>query len=161
MTRRGEWLALAGWVALSLAAGGIGAVASANAREFYAQLERPAWAPPGWLFGPVWTTLYILMGTAAWLVWRQVGWTEGRSALVLFIVQLGLNALWTWLFFAWRQGAWSFAEIVVLALAIAGTMAAFARVRPLAAALLVPYLGWVLFATALTWSFWRRNPTIL
>jgi tryptophan-rich sensory protein len=161
MTRTGGWLALAGWVALSLVAGGLGGVASANAKGFYAQLDQPGWAPPPWLFAPVWTTLYVVMGVAAWLVWREAGWARGGTALWLFIVQLVLNALWTWLFFAWRRGAWSFAEIVLLAVAIVATMVAFARIRALAAALLVPYLGWVLFASALTWSLWRRNPTIL
>lgn len=161
MTRSGGWLALAGWIAACLLAGALGGVASANAKGFYAQLEQPGWAPPSWLFAPVWTTLYVLMGVAAWLVWREVGWGGGGKALGLFVVQLALNALWTWLFFAWRRGAWSFVEILVLALAIVATMAAFARVRTLAAALLLPYLGWVLFATALTWSLWRRNPTLL
>jgi tryptophan-rich sensory protein len=161
MTRTGGWLALAGWIAISLLAGGLGGIASASAKGFYAQLEQPGWAPPSWLFAPVWTALYLLMGIAAWLVWREVGWGRGGRALGLFVVQLVLNALWTWLFFAWRRGAWSFAEIVVLAVAILATMVAFARVRVLAAALLLPYLGWVLFATALTWSLWRRNPTLL
>ena len=75
------WLALAGWIALALLAGAIGAAASVNAREFYAGLARPAWAPPGWLFGPVWTTLYVLMGVAAWLVWRERAAAPGRHGL--------------------------------------------------------------------------------
>src|SRR5689334_9738724 len=102
------------WVATSLAAGGVGALATRHAREFYAGLVRPAWAPPGWLFGPVWTALYLLMGVAAWLVWRRVGWSGARGALTLFLVQLACNALWSWLFFAWRRGALAFVEIVVL-----------------------------------------------
>ncbi len=159
-----NWLALAGWLALSLAAGGAGAVASIDARDFYSALRQPAWAPPGWLFGPVWTTLYILMGIAAWLVWRDRATAVAaarRWGLVLFVVQLALNALWTWLFFAWRQGAWAFVEIVVLWLLIAACAREFGRVRPLAAWLLVPYLAWVAFATALTWAMWRGNPGIL
>lgn len=154
-------LALAGWIAVSLAAGALGGIASVGAASFYAELSKPAWAPPGWLFGPVWTTLYVLMGIAAWLVWRESGWEWGRGALTLFLVQLAGNALWTWLFFAWRQGGLALAEIVVLAALIIATMAAFARVRPLAAVLLAPYLAWVLFATALTASVWRRNPGLL
>jgi tryptophan-rich sensory protein len=151
-------------VALSLAAGGIGSIASSGSREFYAALDSPAWAPPGWLFGPVWTTLYILMGLAAWLVWRErVGRAERASAarrwgLVLFVAQLALNALWTWLFFRWRAGAWAFAEILLLWLAIAAVALLFARVRPLAAWFLAPYLAWVTYAAALTWAIWRRNP---
>lgn len=155
------WLGLAGWIITSLAAGAVGGVASARASEFYAQLARPEWAPPGWLFGPVWTVLYVLMGIAAWLVWRERGWSRARSALALFIAQLTCNALWTWLFFAWRLGALALADIVVLAVLIIATMMAFARIRVEAAILLVPYLLWVIFATALTAAVWQRNPTLL
>ena len=159
-----SWLALAGWIALSLLAGAVGGYASLNAREFYAALARPGWAPPGWLFGPVWTVLYVLMGVAAWLVWREPVVPGSapdairRRGLVLFVAQLVLNALWTWIFFAWRAGAWAFAEIVVLWLLIATTMALFGRVRRPAAWLLAPYLAWVTYATALTLALWRANP---
>lgn len=132
-----------------------------NARDFYAALAKPPWAPPGWVFGPVWTTLYILMGIAAWLVWRERGWTGARGALSLFLVQLAANALWTWLFFAWRRGGLALAEIILLAALIVATMLAFARVRRTAAVLLVPYLLWVLFATALTAAVWQRNRGLL
>ena len=154
-------LSLAGWIALSLAAGAAGAIASADAREFYAALERPAWAPPGWLFGPVWTLLYLLMAIAAWLVWRAPPTPFRRPGLVLFAMQLVLNALWTWIFFYWRSGAWAFAEIAVLWAAIAALIVCFRKVRPLAAWLLAPYLAWVAFAAALTWSVWQRNPGVL
>jgi tryptophan-rich sensory protein len=158
-----SWLALLGWIALAAAAGAVGALASRNAGDFYATLVRPAWAPPGWLFGPVWSTLYVMMGVAAWLVWRARPATlaEGASrrlGLGLFVGQLALNALWTWLFFAWREGALALGEIVLLWLAIATTAWHFGRVRPLAAWLLVPYLAWVSFATALTWAVWQGNP---
>lgn len=163
-SRIGHGLALAGWIALSLAAGAVGSAGTLSAREFYAGLTRPAWAPPGWLFGPVWTTLYVLMGLAAWLVWRERG-APGTNVsklrargLVLFVAQLVLNALWSWIFFRWRQGAWAFAEIVLLWLVIAAVAGHFVRVRPLAAWLLIPYLAWVTFASALTWAIWRGNP---
>jgi tryptophan-rich sensory protein len=156
-----SWLGLAGWIAASLAAAAVGGIASAGAGSFYAELEKPAWAPPAWLFGPVWTTLYVLMGIAAWLVWRERGWAGARGALLLFVAQLACNALWTWLFFAWRRGGLALAEIVLLAALIVATMVAFARVRTLAAALLAPYLLWVVFATALTAAVWRRNPGLL
>ena len=161
------WLTLAAWIALSFAAGAVGAIASAGSREFYASLERSQWAPPGWVFGPVWTTLYFLMGIAAWLVWRRrppadtPAEAARRNGLTLFVVQLALNALWTWLFFAWRQGQWAFWEIVVLWIAIAATIALFARVSRVAALLMLPYLAWVTFAAALTWDVWRRNPGLL
>ena len=119
---------------------------------------RPEWAPPASLFGPVWTVLYALMAIAAWLVWRTRGVRGARGALALFVAQLALNALWTWLFFAWRRGAWAFAEVLVLWVAVAATTVAFARHRRAAGALLVPYLGWVTFAAALTWAVWRLNP---
>ena len=158
---RSTKLGLFGCVLLSLAAGSVGAFASRTAAVFYAQLDRAAWAPPGWLFGPVWTVLYILMGCAAWLVWRDRGWTGARTALTLYMVQLVFNALWTWLFFTLRSGPLAFAEIIVLWLLIVATMTLFARVNRTAAWLLVPYLCWVSFAGVLTWSVWQRNPGLL
>ena len=151
-------IALIVWLVVSLAAGGVGALATRNAREFYASLAKPAWAPPGWLFGPVWTVLYVLMGVAAWLVWRSAGWGGASGALSLFLVQLVCNAAWSWIFFAWRSGALAFADIVLLLVLIVATMLAFARVHGLAALLLLPYLAWVVFATALTFAIWRGNP---
>lgn len=161
MPSRSSKLGLFGWVLLSLSAGSVGAVASRTAAVFYAQLDRAAWAPPGWLFGPVWTVLYLMMGCAAWLVWRERGWTGARTALTLFVVQLGFNALWTWLFFTLRNGAFALGEIVVLWVLIAATIMMFARVSRTAAWLLVPYLCWVSFASVLTWSVWQRNPGLL
>jgi tryptophan-rich sensory protein len=151
------WLGLIGWLLPSLATGAIGALATRNARDFYAGLVRPTWAPPGWIFGPVWTTLYLLMGIAAWLVWRSAGWASARGALTLYLVQLICNAAWSWIFFAWRRGALAFADIVLLLALIVATMVAFARVDRLAAMLLLPYLAWVMFATALTYAIWRAN----
>ena len=153
-----RWGGLILWLLVSLAAGGVGALATRRAREFYAGLAKPGWAPPGWLFGPVWTVLYLLMGVSAWLVWRKGGWGGAGGALTLFVVQLAVNAAWSWIFFAWRRGALALADIVVLLGLIVATMIAFARVDGLAAVLLLPYLGWVMFATALTYSIWRSNP---
>ena len=155
---RTAWLGLIGWLVASLAAGAVGALATTQARDYYTGLVRPAWAPPGWVFGPVWTVLYILMGVAAWLVWRRGGWSGATGALSLFVVQLVCNAAWSWIFFAWRRGALALADIVLLLALIVATMLAFARVDRLAAVLLVPYLGWVAFATALTHAVWRANP---
>ncbi|MEO8938544.1 MAG: TspO/MBR family protein, partial [Burkholderiaceae bacterium] len=141
--------------------GGIGAIASVRAATFYGQLSQPFWAPPAWLFGPVWSVLYVLMGIAAWLVWRT-GESRGTSnALKLFVAQLFVNALWTWLFFVWHLGVVALVEIAVLWLLIAATIVAFWRVRRVAAVLLVPYLTWVSLATALTFSLWRLNPAAL
>lgn len=161
MPRNKQILGLALWLLISFAAAGIGGIASARAPEFYGQLARPSWAPPAWLFGPVWTVLYLLMGVAAWMVWRIDGFRAAAGPLTLFLVQLAANALWTWLFFAWRQGALSFAEILLLWGLIVATVIAFWRRRPLAGALLLPYLAWVSYASALTYAIWRLNPEIL
>ena len=155
------WLGLAGWLGVTFVAAAIGSVASMDAGEFYAQLDRPAWAPPSSLFGPVWSALYALMGLAAWLVWRTRGWEGARPALTLYLVQLVLNALWSWLFFRWRIGAAAFGEVLLLLLFIVLTIVAFARVHRTAAAMLLPYLAWVSYASALTWSVWRANPSLL
>src|SRR5689334_13790446 len=152
-----SWLGLVGWLLVSLAAGAVGAIASRHAPEFYGGLVKPAWAPPGWIFGPVWTALYILMGIAAWLVWRMAGWSGATMALSLFLVQLACNAAWSWFFFAWRRGALALADILLLLALIVATMFAFAQVHTLAMVLLIPYIGWVAFATLLTWAIWRAN----
>lgn len=161
MPRQKQILGLIGWLAVSFAASGVGAIASLTAGEFYTQLVRPDWAPPPSVFGPVWTVLYALMGVAAWLVWRRGGFGANRTALVLFLAQLSLNALWSWLFFAWHQGAWAFADILLLWVLIVATLVAFWRVRVLAGVLFVPYLLWVGFAAALNYSVWRLNPQML
>jgi len=150
--------ALAAWLAASFAAAAVGALATRPAPEFYAELVRPDWAPPAWLFGPVWTTLYALMGVAAWRVWRKARF---GVPLVLFSVQLAVNALWSWLFFAWRMGAAAFADVVLLWLLIAATLVAFWRIDRPAGALLAPYLAWVSFAAILTYAVWRANPQLL
>lgn len=154
-------VALVGWASLTFAAAALGAFASAGAGAFYAELDRPSWAPPAWLFGPVWSVLYALMAASAWLVWRERGFSGARTALALFVVQLAANALWTWLFFAWRQGGLAFAEVVFLCFLILATIVAFQRIRGLAAVLLYPYLAWTTFASALTYSVWRLNPGVL
>ncbi len=152
---------LLGWLALSFVVAAVGAVASAQAGSFYGQLVRPAWAPPGWVFGPVWSVLYVLMGVAGWLVWRERGWRDACAAHVLNLMQLAANALWTWLFFAWRQGSLAFVEILVLWALVFSTSLAFWRVKPVAAALLIPYLVWVSFASCLAFATWRLNPDLL
>ena len=149
------------WLIVSFIAAAIGSAASIRAGPFYLELARPEWAPPPGIFGPVWTVLYALMAIAAWLVWRVGGFRAARSALTLFLVQLALNALWSWLFFAWHRGALAFADILLLWAAIVATLIAFWRIRPLAGAMLVPYLLWVSFASALNYSIWQLNPQVL
>lgn len=161
LPRQQQILGLAGWLAVSFAASAVGAVASIQAKSFYSQLVQPGWAPPAGVFGPVWTVLYALMGVSAWLVWRCGGFGANRQALALFLVQLGFNALWSWLFFTWRLGLVALVDVAVLWILVAMTLAAFWRVRPLAGWLLVPYLLWVSFAAALNFSLWQLNPQIL
>jgi translocator protein len=153
-------LGLIGWLVLTFATAAVGAVASASADAFYAELTRPTWAPPGWLFAPIWSTLYALMGFSAWLVWRSRGFAGARTALVLFIVQLAANALWSWLFFVWHLGALAFAEVLLLWCLIVATIVSFWRASTPAAVLLLPYLAWVTFASALSFAVWRLNPAL-
>ncbi len=154
-------LGLLGWIAVSFSAAAIGGLASSDPGAFYQQLNLPGWAPPSWVFAPVWGLLYFMMGVSAWLVWRKSGSRKVGIPLVLFILQLVANALWTWLFFAWRLGALAFGEILLLWLLVLFTLVSFWRVRPLAGVLLLPYLTWVTFASALTYAIWRGNPSLL
>jgi tryptophan-rich sensory protein len=158
-SRSPKLVGLLGWLLIAFLAGAVGAIASADAASFYVQLSRPTWAPPAWVFGPVWSVLYALMGVAAWLVWRSPG--SKSMALALFGAQLVANALWSWLFFAWHHGALAAVEVLLLLALIAATVAAFWRASRLAAMLLVPYLLWVGFAAVLTWAIWQRNPGLL
>lgn len=150
-----DWLALLGWIALCFGAAALGA--ASTSADWYASLNKPAWSPPGWLFGPVWTALYTMMGVSAWMVWRRGGFAEQRRPLNLFLVQLALNAIWTPLFFGLRMPGLAFAEILLLWVAIAFTIAAFGRAHRPAAWLLVPYLAWVSFASVLNGTLWLMN----
>ena len=161
MTTQKQILGLVGWLFVAYAAAAIGAAASIQAGPFYLELARPEWAPPPSLFGPVWTVLYGLMGIAAWLVWRVGGFRAARPALTLFLAQLVLNTLWSWLFFGWHRGALAFVDILLLWALIVATLVAFWRIRPMAGAMLIPYLAWVGFASALNYAVWQRNPLLL
>jgi len=161
LSKQKQIYGLLGWLVVSFAASGVGAVASIQAKSFYSQLVQPDWAPPPGVFGPVWTALYAMMGIAVWLVWRSGGFRQNRYALMLFLLQLSFNALWSWLFFAWQRGALALADVLVLWILIVATLISFWRVRPLAGALLIPYLLWVSFASALNYSLWQLNPQVL
>ncbi|HSJ23204.1 MAG TPA: TspO/MBR family protein [Longimicrobiales bacterium] len=152
-----KWVALVVWVALPLLIGA-GAGGLFQPGEWYARLNKPDWNPPSWVFGPVWTTLYVLMGVAAWLVWERHGFTgAARTALVLFLVHLLFNAAWSALFFGLESPGLAFAEILVLWAMIGALIVLFWRLRPAAGALLVPYLAWVSFAAVLNYTIWRLN----
>ena len=155
--------ALLAWLGIVFVAAAIGGIGSASAPDFYAALDRPAWAPPAGVFGPVWSVLYTLMAVSIWLVWRERSRIGNAAHLPagLFLTQLAANALWSWVFFVWHDGALALTNILALDALVIATVLAFRRARPLAAALLLPYLAWIAFATALTFSAWQRNPGLL
>lgn len=146
-------------VALPLAVGGLSGYATARGvSTWYPTLVKPSFNPPAWVFGPVWTVLYIMMGVAAFLVWRKGLDVDGvRIALTIFAVQLALNGLWSILFFGMHAPGWALAEIILLWIAIGTTILLFWRVVPAAGALLLPYWAWVSFATVLNASLWWLN----
>jgi len=153
-----SWLALGVALAACFGAAAAGGLAtSRSVGTWYLTLHKPTWTPPSWLFGPVWTLLYAMMAVAAWLVWRKAGSSARTAALALFGVQLLLNALWSGLFFGLRNPGAAFADIVLLWLALSGTVAVFFRVTAWAGWLLVPYFLWTTFAAVLNFSIWRLN----
>ena len=125
--------------------------------EWYDSIQKPSWNPPSWVFGPVWSLLYTLMGIAAWLVWKEVGFKNAKIAMVLFFTQLILNGLWSHIFFGMQQIGWALVEIIILLIAIVATTIAFFRKRSLAGWLMAPYILWVAFATFLTYTIWTLN----
>lgn len=150
------FLAWLGWVALAFSATLPGAFSPPA--EWYQTLDKPAWTPPGWAFPVVWTTLYLLMGTAAWLVWRESNRDKPtRGPLGVFLVQLALNAAWTPIFFGAHRIFPALVVIVALWLAILATILAFRKTSTTASWLLAPYLAWVSLATVLNYEIWRLN----
>jgi len=144
--------------ALCFGTQGIGWLLTAAAvREWYPDIRKPSWTPADWLFGPVWTLLFLLMAVSAWLFWCGARGQNFRMGLGLFLGQLVLNALWSGLFFAARSPGIAFADIVVLWATVAVTLMTFGRVSAVAAGLLVPYLLWVTYATALNGAIWVMN----
>lgn len=149
------WLALFGFVVLCLAVGALGGWATAQSvAEWYPTLAKPSWTPPPWLFAPVWTALYILMGLSAWLVWKK---GNAQGAMMLFGAQLLLNLAWSFLFFGARSPGLALVDIIALWIAIAAMIFAYALKNRLAAFLMVPYLAWVSFATALNAAIFMLN----
>jgi len=150
-----SWLALAAFIVLCFAAAGLGGLATSRTVDtWYKDLAKPSWTPPGWVFGPVWTLLYLAMAIAAWRVWQGQGL---RWPIALFGVQLLLNAAWSWLFFGLRMPGAACVDVFLLWAAIIATTAVFWRVDLAAGVLFVPYLLWVTFAMALNFAIWRLN----
>jgi tryptophan-rich sensory protein len=144
-----------GWLVVTFAAAAVGARFLPDA--WYARLRKPSWNPPNWIFGPVWTLLYLLMAAAAWLVWRRYGITGAIVPLAIFVLQLALNAAWSWLFFGQHRLGAALIELAVLWIAILITLVLFWTREALAGALLLPYLAWVTFAGVLNWTLWKLN----
>lgn len=153
---RWRWPVLLGWILLCFASAAPAALFPPG--DWYLALNKPDWHPPTWVFGPVWSTLYLMMAVSAWLVWQQGGFARQLRPLTLFLVQLVLNAAWSPLFFGLKQPGIAFAEILLLWLAIAATIVSFHRVHRIAAWLLVPYIAWVSFAAFLNGVLWQLNP---
>lgn len=154
-----QWLALGVSIAVCFAAAGIGSMfTDPEIGGWYARIVKPSWTPPNWVFGPVWSTLYLMMAVAAWLVWREEGFAGAKLPLSLFAVQLVLNTLWSIFFFGMHRIGLALADIALLWSAILLTMLAFWRVTPWAGLLMLPYLLWVSYASALNYSIWRMNP---
>ncbi len=144
-----------GWILVSFLAGVIGTIVEPGV--WYEMLNKPAWTPPNWVFPVVWPILYVCMGVAAWLVWKRAGFDQARDALTLFLVQLALNGLWSWVFFGWHQIGTALANIMLLWIMILFTTLAFRIHSKWAFWLMVPYLVWVGYATALNFSIWNLN----
>ena len=158
MTGLRQVIGLALSVAVCFAAAGLGSLFTRPAIEgWYASLPKPSWTPPNWVFGPVWTVLYLSMAIAAWLVWRRGGFPGAKLPLALFAAQLALNVAWSGLFFGLRTPGAAFAEIVLLWLFILATAIAFWPISRVAAWLMLPYLLWVTYAAGLNYSIWRLS----
>ncbi len=153
----GSWLALLGFLLAAFSAAGIGSFFTVSeVPGWYKQLAKPTWTPPGWVFGPVWSALYTMIGLSAWLTWKRIGlgWNLTWS---VFAVQLTLNALWSILFFGRHSPGWALVDIIFLWAAIVMNTMLFWRVDSTAGALFIPYLLWVSFASALNASIWQLN----
>ncbi|HEX8315479.1 MAG TPA: TspO/MBR family protein [Flavisolibacter sp.] len=154
-----NWTKLTISIAAPLAVGAIaGLFTRPEITGWYQTIEKPSWQPPNWVFGPVWTMLYILMGISLFLVWKSnAPANKKRAAVILWIVQLVFNFFWSYIFFRQHQIDWALAEIIVLWFFILLTIFSFARISRLAAWLLVPYISWVSFAGILTYTIYQLN----
>lgn len=155
---RSDVLSLVLFLAACLAVSGIGgAITATSVGTWYQGLEKASFNPPDWVFAPVWTALYVMMAVAGWRVWRRAQFEARRKALTLFVVQLGLNLIWSLLFFGLQRIDLALMEIVILLFAIIANTAVFWRLDRAAGALFVPYVLWVAYATALNASLWLLN----
>ena len=155
MDRNKKIAGLLGWLLLCFGAGAFAAYFDPG--PWYQALAKPAWTPPDWVFPIVWPLLYLCMAVAAWMIWKNAGFSRGRSALQWFLIQLVLNAAWSWLFFGEQMIATALGEIFLLLVAIIFTTMLFWKIVPAAGWLMVPYLLWVGYASALNMAIWQMN----
>ncbi len=126
--------------------------------SWYQTIQKPSWNPPGWVFGPVWTSLYVMMGISLYLVWKSnAEQSLKKKAIIIFAIQLALNFFWSYIFFTLQSPGWAMVEIITMWLFILLTIFAFAKISKVAAWLLVPYISWVSFASILTYTIWQMN----
>jgi len=151
-----NYLVLAGFVAACFATASTGAMFSPD--EWYERLKKPSWQPPGWLFGPVWMVLYSMIAISGWLVWGAGPWEATLLALIVFAVQLVLNALWSYLFFGKHRPDLALIDVVALLASVLAMIVLFASLHSTAALMLVPYAMWVTFAMILNYTIVRLNP---
>lgn len=156
-----DWIRLLTAIFVCQAAGLVGAKVTRPAlKPWYRDLKKPFFTPPDWLFAPAWITLYLLMAVAAYLIWMQGLNTDGvKAALLVFIIQLILNSAWSFIFFGMKSLFYGLIEIIFLWISIAMCLVLFWQILPLAGWLMVPYLLWVSFATALNFAIWKLNPS--
>jgi benzodiazapine receptor len=163
-----DFLRLGISIAVPLMAGVIGSIfTSQSVTTWFQTIEKPSFSPPNWLFGPVWTTLYVLMGVSLFLIWRAISSTtfpndrriREIAAFIAFGAQLILNVLWSFLFFGLRSPQLAFVEIIILLISIVVTIAIFSKISKLSAILMLPYAGWVTFASFLNLQIWLLNPS--
>lgn len=154
-----NWMKLVISIGIPVAVGAIaGLFTNTEINTWYQDIDKPTWQPPGWVFGPVWTLLYVLMGVAFYLVWKSNAPAKAkRMAITLWVIQLVFNFFWSFIFFRQHQIDWALAEILVLWFFILLTIIYFSRISKLAAWLMVPYISWVSFASLLTYAIYQLN----
>ncbi len=147
------------WISICFFTAWIGAQASPGIApgEWFESINKPTWNPPNWLFAPVWTTLYTMMGVAVWFVWKDYGFSGAKKAISFFLIQLALNGLWSQIFFGMQEIGWAFFEILVLLSAIIATTYLFFEKNSIAGWLMIPYIIWVSFASVLNGTIWWIN----
>jgi tryptophan-rich sensory protein len=150
-----DLMGLAFWIVLTFSVAAFASQFEPGA--WYKTIAKPPWTPPGWLFGPVWGMLYLAMSVSAWLIWRQRTTVKVIVPLTLYLLQLALNGLWSWLFFGRQLIGTALIDLIVLVLLIGLTTAMFMRIRKQAGFMMLAYLLWVSFATALNFQIWRLN----